>query len=148
MAAGRQPGDVRNRGRGRTVVAVEPTVISYPPRTRPADAFMRRLLRVSAGDGSTKAAENIFGASVLISAVRCMLTYVLLPVLAPIVDLTGGVGPALGLIIGAVSAVAIVASMRRFWRADHRLRWAYTIIGGGILILVAVQAVTDVATLV
>ena len=54
----------------------------------------------------------------------------------------------LGLLIGTVSAVAIVASMRRFWAADHRLRWGYTVIGGGILVLLAVQAVGDVASLV
>jgi hypothetical protein len=129
-------------------VAVEPTVVSYRPRTRPADIFMRRLLRVPTGDGSAKAAENIFGASVLLSAVRCMLTYVLLPLLAPVVDLTGGVGPVVGLLIGTVSAVAIVASMRRFWRADHRLRWAYTVIGGGIIVLLVVSAVSDIALLV
>ena len=127
---------------------VEPTVMTYSAPTRPADAFMRRLLRVPAHGGSAKAAESIFGVSVLISAVRCMLTYVLLPVLAPIVDLTGGVGPVLGLLIGAVSAVAIVASTRRFWRADHRLRWGYTVIGGAILVLLVVSAVADVASLV
>ena len=129
-------------------MTVEPTVIARPPRTRTADAFMRRLLRVPTHDGSAKAAESIFGVSVLISAVRCMLTYVLLPVLAPIVDLTGAVGPVLGLLIGAVSVVAIVVSMRRFWRADHRLRWGYTVIGGAILVLLVVSAVADVASLV
>ncbi len=139
---------MRNGGGRRSVVAVDPTVATYSPRSRPADVFMRRLLRVPTRDGSAKEAENIFGVSVLISAVRCMLTYVVLPVLAPIVDLTGGVGPVLGLLIGAVSAVAIVASMRRFWRADHRLRWGYTIIGGAILVLLVVSAVADIATLV
>ncbi len=132
----------------RSVLVVEPTVLSYQAPPRPADVFMRRLLRVPSRDGSAKDAENIFGASILLSAVRCMLTYVLLPALAPVVDLTGAVGPVVGLVIGAVSSVAIVASMRRFWRADHRLRWAYTVVGGGILILLAVQAVTDVARLV
>ena len=137
-----------NGGEGRNFVAVEPTTVSYRRQDRPADAFMRRLLRVPARDGSAKAAENIFGASVALSAVRCMLTYVLLPLLAPIVDLTGAVGPVLGLAIGAVSAVAIVASMRRFWRADHRLRWGYTVIGGAILVLLVISAGRDIASLV
>jgi hypothetical protein len=82
-----------------------------------------------------------------VSTVRCLLTYVLLPLLKPMIDLSGGVGPTLGLVIGAVSATAIVFSMRRFWRANHRLRWAYTVLGGGILVLLAIQAVGDVAAL-
>ncbi len=107
---------------------------------------MRRLLRVpprsSAGN-----AESVFGASIAVSTVRCLLTYVLLPLLKPVIDLSGGVGPVLGLVIGAVSAAAIVFSMRRFWAASHRWRWAYTVVGGGILVLLAVQAVGDVAAL-
>jgi hypothetical protein len=114
----------------------------------PLDAFMRRLLRLPAGADPSATAEKAFGTSILISTVRCLLTYVLLPLLKPVVDLSGGVGPILGLVIGAVSAAAIVYSMRRFWRADHRLRWAYTVVGGGILVLLAVQAVGDIAALV
>jgi hypothetical protein len=113
----------------------------------PLDAFMRRLLRLPSGTDPSATAEKAFGTSILISTVRCLLTYVLLPLLKPVIDLSGGVGPILGLIIGAVSATAIVYSMRRFWRADHRMRWAYTVVGGGILILLAVQAVGDVTAL-
>ena len=108
---------------------------------------MRRLLRVPAGADPSQTAEKAFGTSILISTVRCLLTYVLLPLLKPAIDLTGGVGPILGLVIGAVSAAAIIFSMRRFWAASHRFRWAYTVIGGGILVLLAVQAVGDVAAL-
>ncbi len=107
---------------------------------------MRRLLRVRTGTSSERAAENVFGASILVSTLRCLLTYVALPLLKPVVDLSGGVGPVLGLLLGVVSAVAIVASMRRFWAASHRFRWPYTIVGGGILILLAVAAVGDVAS--
>ncbi len=113
-----------------------------------ADAFMRRLLRVRPRSASAKSAESVFGASIAVSTVRCLLTYVLLPLLKPVVDLSGGVGPALGLLLGAVSAVAIVASMRRFWGALHRWRWGYTVVGGGILMLLVVQAVTDIVSLV
>ena len=113
----------------------------------PLDAFMRRLLRLPSGTDPSATAEKAFGTSILVSTVRCLLTYVLLPLLKPVIDLSGGVGPILGLIIGAVSATAIVYSMRRFWRADHRMRWAYTVVGGGILILLAVQAVGDITAL-
>jgi hypothetical protein len=126
---------------------VGPSAITAPGDVSPLDAFMRRLLRLPAGAGAGATAEKAFGTSILISSVRCLLTYVLLPLLKPVIDLTGGVGPVLGLVVGAVSATAIVFSMRRFWRANHRLRWAYTVIGGGILVLLAIQAVGDVAAL-
>ena len=123
-------------------------MVAVQQKTTPADAFVRRVLRVPPAATSAEAAQSVFGASILVSTVRCLLTYVLLPVLKPIVDLTGGVGPTLGLVLGAISAVAIVASMRRFWAAEHRWRWHYTAIGGGILVLLAIQAVGDVVRLV
>ncbi len=112
-----------------------------------ADAFMRRLLRVRPRTASSKSAENVFTASLALSTVRCLLTYVVLPLLKPVVDLSGGVGPALGLFLSAVSCAAIVVSMRRFWAASHRWRWAYTAVGGGIMVLLAVSAVADILSL-
>ncbi len=108
---------------------------------------MRRLLRVQERRSSSEGAEKVFSASIVVSTVRCMLTYVLLPLLKPVVDLSGGVGPVLGLLLGTISTVAIVASMRRFWAAHHRWRWSYTAVGGGIIVLLLVQAVGDVAAM-
>lgn len=109
---------------------------------------MRRVLLLGPADASSAAAaEGLFGKSILISAIRCLFTYIAVPVLAPIVDLAGGTGPAVGLALGLASAAAIVVSMRRFWAACHRLRWWYTAIGGSILVLVAVQGAVDIAAL-
>jgi hypothetical protein len=115
-----------------------------------ADVVMRRLLRVpvTGPRGSEAAARTAFSASIWISTVRCLLTYIVLPVLGPALGLSGAVGPVLGLAVGTVSAVAVVISMRRFWAADHRWRWGYTAVGGGILVLLAVQAVGDIVGLV
>ncbi len=127
-------------------MSVEPSATSYRPDPA-ADVFMRRLLRVRTGQATRESAQKAFSTSILLSTVRCMLTYVVLPLLKPVIDLSGGVGPVLGLVIGTVSAVAIIASMRRFWAADHRMRWGYTVVGGAILVLLLVQAVGDVAAL-
>ncbi|MDP9019421.1 MAG: hypothetical protein M3N25_01235 [Actinomycetota bacterium] len=115
----------------------------------PADVLMRRLLRVPATGprGSEAAARNAFSAGILVSTVRCLLTYIVLPVLGPVLGLSGAVGPVLGLTVGTVSAGAVVISMRRFWAADHRWRWGYTTVGGGILVLLFVQAAGDLASL-
>ena len=131
----------------RSVGDVGSSAVTHGATPSSVDLFMRRLLRLPSGAGTGETAEKVFGASILVSTVRCLLTYVLLPLLKPVIDLSGGVGPVFGLVIGAVSAAAIVYSMRRFWAANHRWRWGYTAVGGGILVLLAVQAVGDVAAL-
>jgi hypothetical protein len=129
------------------------TGITVPPpdvaERSPADRRMRRLLRlpVDAPRQSIFDTESVFGRSIAISAVRCLVTYVFLPLLAPIVDLTGAFGPILGLLLGAVSAVAIVFSMRRFFAADHKYRWYYSAVGAAILVALAVAAVFDLRML-
>lgn len=122
-------------------------VVAGRDEISPADAFMRRLLRVPEDATPGAAAQSVFGASLLVSTIRCLLTYVVLPVLKPVVDLSGGVGPLLGLVLGAVSAAAIVYSMRRFVAARHRWRWGYIAIGTAILLLLAVQAFGDLRSL-
>lgn len=111
---------------------------------------MRRVLHLPEGAprADRVAAQQAFSRSVWISAARCLLTYIILPILGPIVGLAGDVGPVLGLTVGTVSVVAIVASIRRFFASDHRWRWRYTTLGGSILVLLVVQAVIDIAELI
>jgi hypothetical protein len=115
-----------------------------------ADRFARRLLFLdpAAPKASIFGAESAFQTSIAISAIRCLITYIALPLLRPVIDLSGGVGPALGLVVGAVSMVAIFFAARRFFAADHKWRWGYGAIGGSILVLLTWQAVVDVRALV
>jgi hypothetical protein len=96
--------------------ATAPSTDAVGGRSR-ADRAMRRLLRLPADapKQSIFGTESVFGKSIAVSAVRCLITYVFLPLLAPIVNLTGALGPLLGLLLGAVSMTAIVISMRRFF---------------------------------
>ena len=129
---------------------ISPTLSESPPRRSEADRRMRRLLRlpVDAPRQSIFDAETVFGRSIAISAVRCLITYVFLPLLAPVVNLSGSIGPVLGLLLGAVSVVAIVLSMRRFFAADHKWRWGYATVGAAILVALVVAAGFDIAHLV
>lgn len=90
--------------------------------------------------------RNALSSSIAISGVRCLFTYIFIPLLGPVVGL-GGAGPILGLSLGALSVVFIVLSMRRFFAADHKWRWGYAAIGGVLLVVVAVQSVLDLRTL-
>src|SRR5690606_19718452 len=71
-----------------------------------ADRFMRRLLRVS--DVDRKAADGAhtaFRTSVLVSAVRCLITYLAIPVLVPLVSFAGVVAAPIGIALCAVAVV-------------------------------------------
>ena len=114
-----------------------------------ADVAMRRLLRIPDGRTATDgAAQRAFSTSVRVSAVRCVLTYLVLPFVAPALGLATGVGPAIGIPIGTVAIVFNIMTIRRFWAADHRWRWAYTGLALTVIVLLLVLMVRDVATLV
>ena len=120
-----------------------------PPRRSNADRTMRRLLRLPVDGPKTSifGAHGAFSTSIAISATRCLFTYVFLPLLSPILNLSGDLGPILGLAVGAVSMTAIVFSVRRFFAADHKYRWHYAAVGGAIMCLLVVQAVIDISHL-
>lgn len=125
--------------------AAAPTAVA----PRGADAFMRRLLRISPAQPrmGEAALRSAFSRSIVVSAVRCVLTYLVIPFLGPVLGLAAGVGPLVGIPVGALAIVFNVKSMRRFWRADHRWRWAYTAVSGTVIALLTVLIALDLAEL-
>ncbi len=113
------------------------------------DLRARRLLRLPADAPrqSLLGANNAFAKSMWISATRCLITYVALPLLGPLVGLSGVFGPMLGIVLSLVSMVAIFFSVRRFFAGDHPWRWRYSVIGGGVFVLLIVQLFQDAHTL-
>lgn len=87
--------------------------------------------------------ERAFRLSMMVSAIRCTLTYVLLPFFTPLLGLAPGVGPGLGVVIGTVAIVANVYSMRRFWRVRHRLRKPITVLHVAMIGLLVVLVAVD-----
>lgn len=71
---------------------------------------------------SAVGAQRAFSTAILISGIRCVFAYILLPFVAPFLNLAPGVGPWLGITIGVVAIVANGFSIRRFSRSQHRLR--------------------------
>jgi hypothetical protein len=114
-----------------------------------ADTAVRRLLRIPDGPPAPEgAAQRAFSTSILVSATRCLLTYIVLPFLAPALGLAAGVGPAVGIPIGIVAIAFNILTIRRFWAADHRWRWAYTAIALTVIALLLVLMVEDILDLV
>ncbi len=143
-----RPSDVLLGGGAHTVVAMESQVttpvIDEPVRSL-ADRRMRKLLMLpeDAPKVSIFEAQNAFSRSIAISATRCLVTYVAIPLVAPVVDLTGTAGPILGLVLGVISMVAIFFAARRFFAADHKYRWAYAGVGAAIYVMLVIGFVLD-----
>ena len=118
-------------------------------RRSPADRRMRKVLALPP-DGPR---QSIFGAhgvvskSIAISATRCLVTYVAIPLLGPIIGLSKDIGPWVGIALSAITIVAIVAATRRFFAADHKWRWWYASLGSVLIVLAIVQAAIDVVHL-
>jgi heme O synthase-like polyprenyltransferase len=89
-----------------------------------------------------------FSISMVVSGIRCTLAYVVFPWVLPILGLTGAVGPIIGIVVSLVAIGFNVASIRRFWRADHRWKWPVTALSTGIIGLLLVLLVRDVLELI
>jgi len=108
---------------------------------------MRRLLRIPDGPPAPEgAAQRAFSTSIMVSATRCIITYVLLPFVVPVLGIAAGVGPWLGIPIGVAAIVCNVLTIRRFWAADHKWRWAYTALALTIIVLLLVLMAKDIAS--
>jgi hypothetical protein len=93
------------------------------------------------------AAQRAFSTSILISATRCLLTYVVLPFVAPALGIAADVGPGLGIAIGVAAITSNAFTIRRFHRAEHRWRWAYTAIALTVIAMLLVLMVQDIVDL-
>ena len=100
---------------------------------------------MSAGERS---AHRIFNVSITISALRCLLSYVVFPIVTPLLGAAAKVGPAIGLPIAVVALVFDVMGIRRFWMADHRLKWVMTGIYAVVMALVTALLIIDIVDLV
>jgi hypothetical protein len=63
-----------------------------------------------------------------------------------VLGFAAGVGPVIGIPIGVAAIVCNVLTIRRFWAADHRWRWAYTALSLTVISLLVVLMVNDLAS--
>lgn len=92
-------------------------------------------------------AERVFSKSVVISGIRCVLTYVIFPFVAPLIGLTSSVGAVVGVLIGVVAIVFNVLSIRRFFKADHPYKWWASAMNVAVIVLLVILFVVDSQTL-
>lgn len=111
---------------------------------------MRRILRIDgeAVPGAVFDAQNKLRSSIIISGIRCIITYLLVPIVTPIVGFMGVLAAPVSIVLSVLAIVLGYNSMRRFWLADHRLRWRYTAFIAVVWVLLLVGIGMDVANLV
>jgi len=124
------------------------------PATRLARAepVVRRLLVVPdperrADRQAEAAAHRLFNFSMALSGLRCLLGYVVLPIVTPALGAAARVGPIVGIPIAVVALCFDVMAVRRFWTANHRWRWGISLIYLVVMCLVSVLLVRDVVHL-
>lgn len=108
-----------------------------------ADSSSTSSLDVEDPDSATR----MFSTSVMVSAVRCTLAYVVFPWVLPLLGLADAVGPWIGIPISLIAIGFNIASIRRFWKADHAWKWAISTINVCVIGLLSVLLVMDLSSL-
>lgn len=109
-----------------------------------ADRAARWLLRV---EGAEPRALMPLKGSLMMSAVRCLVTYVAIPVLLPVISWLGPLAAPLSLVLSLVAMVMAVVALRRVWLADWAGRWPYTVFVAVVVVVLTLLVATDVRTL-
>ncbi len=107
---------------------------------------MRRLLRIEGNPdpGAVLGAQRAMTSSIMVSAVRCMITYIVVPILTPIIGILDLVDAPLSLVLCCLAFFMSGRSLRRFWRADHSKRWHYTALVVVVWSFLAVAVIRDI----
>ncbi len=119
-------------------------------KPRGADEAVRRLLLISSSPGSKvseQEAQRVFSVSMTISALRCLLSYVALPILTPLVGVAASVGPWVGIPIAVAALYFDVKGIRRLWATQYRWRWHLTVVYLAVMGLVTYLLVGDILKL-
>jgi hypothetical protein len=120
-----------------------------PSGVRPAqrsvlDRVVRQVLLI--GDASPRALFDLKG-SLVLSAVRCVLMYAVIPLVVPLIGWAGVLATPLSLLLSSAAIVLAITSLRRVWMADYRYRWPYTAFILLAVSLLVMIVVIDVRTL-
>lgn len=133
------------------MTAIESESVEQPGHLSSADRFAFAVLRLptdsAAVAASRQAAQAAFQKSIVIAGARCLLTYIFLPFIAPVIGLAASVGPVLGIAVALVAMVSIVISLRRFFGSMHPRRWAYGALAGLMFVFLIVTIIIDLGQL-
>lgn len=115
-----------------------------PVRGRP-DQIARRLLAIPDGPPAISAAQaqRSFSLAMVLSGLRCLLSYVVVPVVLPLLGLAVGAAPYVGVPVALLALVFDVRGIRRYWLSGSPHRWPMTWVYLAVIVLVMFLLVHD-----
>ena len=93
-------------------------------------------------------AARLFSLSIVISGTRCLLTYIVFPWVLPVLGIAGGVGPAVGVVVGVVAIAFNLLSIRRWRTSGHTWRVPLMTLNSMVIVFLLVLVALDVSELV
>jgi hypothetical protein len=116
------------------------------------DRLVSRLLFVRPqtqpiAETATSRTENTMNLSIALIGVRCILQYIVLPFMLPVLGIASNVAIPISLALTAVAIVAMISSLRRFWQINYRWKWHFLWLSGAALLFFVVFLVADVVHL-
>ena len=132
-----------------------PSALPAPSSSRVVERMDRavaRLLRVQPRplgprEAVATTSSQPFETPLLVSAVRCLLRYIVLPFVLPLVGVATGAALGILLTVDVIAAIAIVATLRRLWRLQHPRRWQYLALALALAVLVGFLFMSDARVL-
>lgn len=114
-----------------------------------ADRFMRKLLRIGKTDKKVLPdAHKAFRTSLVVSGIRCLITYLVVPIAVPLLSFAGVFAAPIGIALCVVAVVNGIISVRRFWTSHHRMRWMYTWFIVVVFLVLGIALYSDISRLV
>lgn len=92
-------------------------------------------------------AERTYNYSLMLSAGRCIIQYVILPFVLPLIGVAGQMATGISLVINVVAVAAIIASVRRLWQINYARKWAYLGVAVGALVFIAFFVMFDLGVI-
>ncbi|MEM7331550.1 MAG: hypothetical protein AAF490_05635 [Chloroflexota bacterium] len=102
------------------------------------DHFMDYILFVTPMNLSSappQATEDAFSFLLLLSGTRCVLQYILLPFVLPLVGIAIDATAPLLIGFNVLAILSIVFSLRHFWRIRFGHRWVYFLVSVAVIFL-------------
>ncbi|MDA8391908.1 MAG: hypothetical protein M0Z87_03725 [Actinomycetota bacterium] len=121
--------------------------VGLPAKRSAVDRAVRQLLRIGGRRTSEEDAQRVFSVSITLSALRCTLSYVVLPILAPLLGVATSIGPYVGIPVAILALIFDAKGIRRFWLANYRLRWQMTFVYLAVMGLVTMLLVDNISQL-
>ena len=102
------------------------------------DQFIGRILFVKAQPAPNETADEsdaqrAFKFSLIFTGVRCVLQYIVLPFILPVIGIAADTALPLLLLINIFAIVSMLFSVRRFWQINYQYKWQYLLMALVIL---------------